>query len=87
MSLFLSYIYIYIYIYIFNSFFCNIFALVFPGGSEIKNLPARCSIPGLGIHPLVKKMSSRSCILAWKIPWTGEPGRLHSMGLQELDPT
>ena len=86
MALLLAYIYIYIYIYL-TVFFGNIFALDFPGGSEIKNLSARCSIPGLGIHPLVKKMSSRSCILAWKIPWTGEPGRLRSMGLQELDPT
>ena len=32
-------------------------------------------------------MATLSSILAWKIPWTEEPGRLWSMGLQELDMT
>ena len=32
-------------------------------------------------------MAAPSNILAWKIPWTDEPGRLQSMGLQELDTT
>ena len=32
--------------------------------------------------PLEKEMATHSSILAWKIPWTGEPGRLQSMGLQ-----
>ena len=32
-------------------------------------------------------MAIRSNILAWKIPWTEEPGRLWSIGLQELDTT
>ena len=31
-----------------------------------------------------KEMSTHSRILAWKIPWTEEPGRLQSMGLQRL---
>ena len=30
--------------------------------------------------PLEKEMATHSSILAWKIPWTGEPGRLWSMG-------
>ena len=38
-------------------------------------------------HPLEKKMATQPSILAWKIPWTEEPGRLQSMGLQELDMT
>ena len=29
---------------------------------------------------LEKEMATHSSILAWKIPWTEEPGRLHSMG-------
>ena len=29
--------------------------------------------------PLEKEMAIHSCILAWKIPWTEEPGRLQSM--------
>ena len=32
--------------------------------------------------PLKKEMATHSSTLAWKIPWTEEPGRLHSMGLQ-----
>ena len=31
---------------------------------------------------LEKEMATHSSILAWKIPWTEEPGRLQSMGLQ-----
>ena len=32
--------------------------------------------------PLEKEMATHSSTLAWKIPWTEEPGRLQSMGLQ-----
>ena len=34
--------------------------------------------------PLEKEMATRSSILAWKIPWTEEPGRLQSMGSQRV---
>ena len=34
--------------------------------------------------PLEKEMATHSSTLAWKIPWTEEPGRLQSMGLQRL---
>ena len=34
--------------------------------------------------PLDKKMAAHSNILAWKIPWTAEPGRLRSMGSQRV---
>ena len=34
-----------------------------------------------GENPLKEEMAARSSILAWKIPWTEEPGRLQSMGL------
>ena len=37
--------------------------------------------------PLEKEMATHASILAWRIPWTEEPGRLQSMGLQELDTT
>ena len=33
--------------------------------------------------PLEKEMASHSCILAWEITWTEEPGRLQSMELQK----
>ena len=37
--------------------------------------------------PLEKEMATHSCTLAWKIPWTEEPGRLQSMGSLESDMT
>ena len=37
--------------------------------------------------PLEKEMANYSSDLAWEIPWTEEPGRLQSMGSQELDTT
>ena len=37
--------------------------------------------------PLEKEMVTHSSILAWKIPWTEEPGGLQSIGSQELDTT
>ena len=33
--------------------------------------------------PLEKEMATHSSILAWEIPWTEEPGRLQSVGLQK----
>ena len=34
--------------------------------------------------PLEKEMATHSSILAWKTPWTEEPGRLQSMGSQRV---
>ena len=34
--------------------------------------------------PLEKEMATQSSTLAWKIPWTEEPGGLQSMGLQRV---
>ena len=53
----------------------------------IKNLPAvqETWVLSLGWEdPLEKGMATRSSILAWRIPWTEEPGRLQSMGLQRV---
>ena len=42
----------------------------------------------LGLEdPLENEMATHSSILAWEISWTEEPGRLQSMGSQELDKT
>ena len=42
----------------------------------------------LGLEdPLEKEMAIHFSTLAWRIPWTEEPGRLPSMGSQELDMT
>ena len=40
-----------------------------------------------GEDPLEEKMATHSSILAWRIPWTEEPGRLQRMGSQESDKT
>ena len=37
--------------------------------------------------PLEKEMATHSSILAWKIPWMEEPGRLQSLGPKESDMT
>ena len=43
------------------------------------------SIPGLGISdPLEKEVATHSSTLAWKIPWTEEPGGLQSTGSQRV---
>ena len=54
----------------------------FPGGSVVKNLPAmQTRVQSLGQEdPLGKRMATHSSILAWRIPWTEEPGGLQSMG-------
>ena len=37
-----------------------------------------------GEYPLEKEMVTHSSILAWRIPWPEEPGRLQSIGLQRV---
>ena len=59
----------------------------FPGGSEVKRLPTMREtwVRFLGQEDLLEKdMATHSSTLAWKIPWTEEPGRLQSMGLQRV---
>ena len=53
----------------------------------VKNLPAmrETQIQFLGQEdPLEKGMATHSSILVWRIPWTEEPGRLQSIGLQRV---
>ena len=57
---------------------------------SVKNLPAMQEtwVQSLGQEdPLQKEMATHSSILAWRIPWTEEPGGLQSMGSQEIDMT
>ena len=52
-----------------------------------KHLPAirETWVQSLGQEdPLEKEMATLSSTLAWKIPWTEEPGRLQSMGSQRV---
>ena len=51
----------------------------FPGGSGVKNLPAvqETQVQSLGWEdPLEEGMETHCSILAWRIPWTKEPGQL-----------
>ena len=60
----------------------------FPGGAVGKNPPANAgdegSTPGQE-DPLEEEMATHSSILAWKVPWTEEPGELQSMGLPRAE--
>ena len=52
----------------------------------VKNLPANAG--DLGLTPRSgrssgEEMTTRCSILAWRLPWTEEPGGLQCMGLQE----
>ena len=61
--------------------------LGFPCGSDGKE--SACNAGDLNSilgqeGPLEKGMATHSSILAWRFPWTEEPGRLQSMGLQRV---
>ena len=59
----------------------------FPGGSVGKESACNAGDSGLILgqeDSLEKEMVTHSSILAWEIPWTEEPGRLQSLGLQRV---
>ena len=61
--------------------------LGFPGGSEVKVSAAmrETRVQSLGWEdPLEMEMATHSSILAWRIPWMEELGRLQSMGSQRV---
>ena len=79
---------------LYDSIVVNIYQCVFIKTDEIyraslvaqtvKHLSAmqETQVQSLGWEdPLEKEMAAHSSILAWKIPWKAEPGRLQSMGL------
>ena len=62
-------------------------SLDFPGGSEVKASASNAGYPGSipgQEDPLEKEMVTHSNILAWRIPWTEEPGGLQSTGSQRV---
>ena len=65
----------------------------FPSGSKVKYLPAMQETQEMLVwtlgqkRPLEEEMATHSSILAWKIPWTEEPGELQSMGLKRVGTT
>ena len=65
----------------------NVIRLGFPGGSVVKNLPAKQKtwVRSLGGEdPLEEVVATHSSILAWEIPWTAKPGGLWSTGSQRV---
>ena len=61
--------------------------VVFPVAQMVKNLPATQEswVRSLGQEdPLEKGMAIHSITLAWRIPWTEEPGGLQSVGSQRF---
>ena len=62
----------------------------FPSCSAVKNLPTmqepqEMSVPSLGWKDLLEEgIVTHSSILAWRVPWTEEPGGLLSIGSQAV---
>ena len=59
----------------------------FPSGSAEENLPAIQEMQVQSLHqedPLKEGMATHSTILAWRIPWTEEPGGLQSKGRKRV---
>ena len=60
----------------------------FLGGAGVKTLSANVEGAADSVQslvwedPLEKEMATHSSILAWRVPWTEEPGRLQSVGSQ-----
>ena len=72
------------FLFIFPRLFSSLYTHFegFPGGSVLKNLPAMQEIqvqsPGWE-DPLEEKIAIHFSLLAWEIPWTEEPDRLHTV--------
>ena len=56
----------------------------FPGGSVGKNLETQMWVESLGRDPLEEDIATHSSTLAWRTPWTEEPGGPQSMGSQRV---
>ena len=62
----------------------------FPGGRVVKNLPANAGDSGdMGlisgsVRSLEEEMATHSNVLARKVPWSEEPGKLQSIGSQRV---
>ena len=69
---------------------CTAMCIYISGGSAVKNLPAMQEMQQMQVRSLGwedhldQEMATHSRILAWRIPWTEEPGGLQSMGTQRV---
>ena len=87
------YMYMYMYVYMYVCVYVCVCVYVYkrldsvPGGSD-DNASAtmrETQVQSLGPEdPLEKAMATHARTLAWKIPWTEEPGRLQSVGLKRV---
>ena len=70
---------------------CGVYTGSFPNGPLVKNLPhetQEMQVRSLGWEDLLEEeLATHSNILAWKTPWTEEPGWIQSKGLQRVDMT
>ena len=67
---------------------CAYFSFLFKSLSKICHLSGIFVVVNWSVRrpqdPLEKEMATQSSILAWRIPWTEEPGGLQSMGSQRV---
>jgi len=78
------------YINVMKLSMCCSYFMGFLGGTVVKNLPdnAGATVQSLGQEdPLEEKLTTHSSTLAWKIPWTEDPGGPQYMGHTEPDRT
>ena len=71
----------------FTSYQVVLVLMGFPGGSDGKRICVQCRKPRFspgGEDPPEKGMATHASILAWRIPWTEEPGGLQPTGLQRV---
>ena len=65
----------FVVIWIMQVFFVQFFCVFLPPSASVRSIP---------LLSFIVEMATHSSILAWKIPWTDEPGRLPSMGSQRV---
>ena len=58
----------------------SFYAMVIPGGSAVKTLPAMKEMQ----KKMEEGMETHSSIFAWRIPWTEEPGEMQFIGSQRV---
>ena len=79
---------IYLYMYTYICIYIHILDMASLIAQLVKNLPA---MQEMRVQPLSqedsleKEMAAHSSVLAWRIPWTEEPGGLQSMWLQRVE--
>ena len=88
-------VYVFICVCVHKTYVCVYMYIIgsFSGGTVVKNPAANARAEGVWVQslgqedPLEEETATHSSILAWRIPWTEEPGGLQSTELQESDTT